>query len=277
MSAQEMDIKSTFTNLFNKVAPEFDSFGTRTFTYFGERLVGNIGIVEGAKVLDIASGKGASLFPAAIRAGKSGFVTGIDIAEEMVKLTSDLVKERGMKNISVIHMDAENLTFPDESFDYILCGFGIFFMPDYKTALKEFMRALKKRGKLGLTTFLQKEYEDFNWLKELSQKYFNSKETKAAKLLDGPVFDTVEGMADILVKGGFKNINVFSEEKEFVLANAEEWWNRLWSQGSRLFIEKLEPDMVEQYKAEAFKHLNKMKKGDGIHIRQAVLFSFGEK
>ena len=66
-------------------------------------------------------------------------------------------------------------------------------------------------------------------------------------------------------------------KQEGWLANAEEWWNRQWLQGPRLFWEQQEPEMIEQYRVEAFNNLNRMKKGDGIHIRQSVLFSFGEK
>lgn len=275
---QSINIKKTFTELFNKVAPNFDSFGPKTFTYFGERLVEHMGIHEGASVLDIASGKGASLFPAEAKVGSSGFVTGIDIAEEMVNLTFSKVKENGIKNIKVLQMDAESLTFPDESFDYILCGFGIFFLPNYEMALQEFIRVLKINGRFGFTTFLRKEYEEYRWLSELYQKYYPHKEeNKQVEQPKAPVYDTEEGLFNILTEGGFKNIKVFSEEKEFVIKDANEWWNRLWSMGSRLQLEKLTPETLEQYKIEAFEKLNEMRHADGIHFKIPVLFAFGIK
>lgn len=278
MSEQSVEMKKTFADLFNRVATSFDTVGPRTFAYFGERLVENTGINEGATVLDIATGKGASLFPAVLKAGPSGTVTGIDFAKEMVNLTLAQAKENNIRNVNILEMDAEKLAFSDESFDYIICGFGIFFMPDYKKALNEFMRVLKPCGKFGFTTFLRKEYEEFSWMIELAQKYFPPQEENNQKdQHEGPVFDTEEGLLNILTEGGFKNINIFSEEKEFILKDAEEWWERLWSMGSRLRFEKLSEEILEQYKADAFEKLNEMKREDGIHFKISVLFAFGTK
>ena len=73
----------------------------------------------GAHVLDIASGRGAVLFPVAERVGAGGEVVGIDLAEAMAHATREEAASRGLK-LRVNVMDAEELTFPDESFDCVL-------------------------------------------------------------------------------------------------------------------------------------------------------------
>lgn len=47
----------------------------------------------------------------------------------MVERTAAEIKERGLRNADIRQMDAEDLEFPDASFDCVLCGFGLFFLP----------------------------------------------------------------------------------------------------------------------------------------------------
>ena len=68
---------------FDHLAPEYDFAGC--FVHFGQRLVDVVGVQPGHCVLDVASGRGAVLFPAAERAGAGDRVVGIDLAEGMVQ------------------------------------------------------------------------------------------------------------------------------------------------------------------------------------------------
>jgi ubiquinone/menaquinone biosynthesis C-methylase UbiE len=98
---------------FDRLAPDYDVEGC--FAYFGRRLVDEVGVEAGVHVLDVASGRGAVLFPAAEKAGSTGHVVGIDLSEGMVRATSDDASQRGIA--AHLHvMDAENLAFPDASF-----------------------------------------------------------------------------------------------------------------------------------------------------------------
>jgi O-methyltransferase/aklanonic acid methyltransferase len=56
-----------------------DLSGPDYWDYFGVRLVECAGLTPGMKVLDIGSGTGSSLFPAADMVGPSGYAIGVDI------------------------------------------------------------------------------------------------------------------------------------------------------------------------------------------------------
>ena len=60
----------------------------RFFPSVGTRLVGFAEVRAGDRVLDVAAGRGASLFPAAGLVEKSGEGVGIDLAGGMVKATN---------------------------------------------------------------------------------------------------------------------------------------------------------------------------------------------
>ena len=124
--------KDQTRTFFNTVAPDYDIGGS--FAYFGQRLVALVGIEQGHRVLDLASGRGAVLFPAAERVGEIGDVIGVDLADGMVEAANQEAIRRGL-SARVRAMDAEHLEFADASFDRVVCGFGLMFFPHLDRAL----------------------------------------------------------------------------------------------------------------------------------------------
>src|SRR5262245_30928672 len=143
--------KARVRTQFNNVAADYDA-GPGCFAHFGRRLVAVADIQPGQRVLDVASGRGAVLFPAAERVGRTGEVVGIDLAEEMARAANDEAARRGLP-VRVDVMDAEHPDFPAASFDRVLCGFGVMFFPNQLGALTEFRRVLKPGGRAGLSTW----------------------------------------------------------------------------------------------------------------------------
>ena len=80
--------KQIVSGIFDRAATTYGQVGPRFFSHFGRRLVELAQIPGGAKVLDVATGRGALLFPAAESVGPHGHVTGIDISESMVQETA---------------------------------------------------------------------------------------------------------------------------------------------------------------------------------------------
>src|SRR5262249_3356453 len=136
---------------FNTVAAEYDA-GPGCFAHFGRRLVTAAEIQPGQRVLDVACGRGAVLFPCAERVGQTGQAIGVDLADEMVRATNEAAARRGITARSLV-MDAEHLDFPDATFDRVLCGFGIMFFPNQIQALDEFRRVMKPGGRLAVSTW----------------------------------------------------------------------------------------------------------------------------
>jgi ubiquinone/menaquinone biosynthesis C-methylase UbiE len=79
---------------FNTVAAEYDA-GPGCFAHFGRRLVTAAEIQPGQRVLDVASGRGAVLFPCAEQVGQTGEVVGVDLADEMVRATNAEASQTG--------------------------------------------------------------------------------------------------------------------------------------------------------------------------------------
>jgi SAM-dependent methyltransferase len=96
------------------------------------------------RLLDIGCGSGL-YFPTLSR--RAGRVVGIDISKEMVKAARTLIDVKKLGNIEVLEGSAEELPFPDESFDAVL-GFDVLHhIQDVERALQEVKRVLRPGGK----------------------------------------------------------------------------------------------------------------------------------
>lgn len=115
----------------------------------GERLVRQLKIDEGQKVVDVACGTGNAAIPSA-RAGAR--VTGVDITPEML----DIARQRAEQASVVVEWvegDAEELPLPDNYAEVVLSTFGCMFAPRHEVVTDELSRVLTPGGQLGICTW----------------------------------------------------------------------------------------------------------------------------
>ncbi|MGI8587906.1 MAG: class I SAM-dependent methyltransferase [Chloroflexia bacterium] len=239
---------------WSRAAPTYGRVGPQFFDYFGRHLVDFARLPVGARVLDVGSGRGAVLFPAAERVGPGGEVIGIDFAEQMVAKTSAEIVARGVKNAQIRRMDAEQIGFGDASFDAVLCGFGIFFSPHLEQAFAGFRRVLKPDGICAVSTWGPRD-ERWSWLE------------------NRPQANRPGGMATLLSRAGFADVEAAEEQADFTYADEDDWWATAGSNGTRAFLESLPPDALAQAQASAYDKLREMKQPDGIHQLFNVIFT----
>ena len=107
-------------------------------------------IQEGETVLDIGCGGGVDIFMAAIMVGPSGRAVGVDMTPEMLARARRNLQDLPLNNVSLQRASAEDLPFPDQTFDVVISN-GVFnLIPDKAKALAEVLRILKPRGRLML-------------------------------------------------------------------------------------------------------------------------------
>lgn len=112
-----------------------------------DRMVALAAIGPGDRVLDVATGLGEPAVTAARRVGPGGHVDGVDLSADMLDLARERVRELALENIAFRRVDAKSLDAPPESYDAVLCRWGLMFMGDVSIPLGAFHAALKPGGR----------------------------------------------------------------------------------------------------------------------------------
>jgi arsenite methyltransferase len=109
-----------------------------------------VGLQPGHRVLDVASGPGAT---AVLLAEEHDVVVdGVDLGEASVDRAAQAAQAAGLTHRVRFRVgDAERLPFDDATFDAIICECAFCTFPDKPGAAAEFARVLKPGGRLGLT------------------------------------------------------------------------------------------------------------------------------
>jgi len=114
-----------------------------------DRLVELSGARAGHRVLDIATGSGEPALTAARVVGPSGRVVAVDMSAGMLKIARERIEAAGLRNVDLVESDAESLKLDANSFDAVLCRWGLMFMPDVDTLLQKLHRALRADGRIA--------------------------------------------------------------------------------------------------------------------------------
>jgi len=223
--------------------------------------------------VDVAKSRGAVLFAAAEQVGTTGFVVGIDLAEQMVQETAAELREKQITNATVQQMDTEHLAFPSASFDAVLCSFALWFFPQVERAVAEFHRVLRPGGKVGICVPSGGD-ERWLWYTHLVFAYQERYHLSAEWV--PRILDPAE-VTRLWREAGFVSLSAASQDEEFVYDSEQEWWEGRWTEAARLPLERMPPAVLDQFKAEVFERLASMKQADGLHYRRGASSVVGTK
>ncbi|WLR53099.1 demethylmenaquinone methyltransferase [Bacillus tianshenii] len=168
-------------------------------------------VQAGQCALDLCCGTADWTISLADAVGPNGKVYGLDFSQNMLKVGEEKVKHQGLHQVELIHGNAMNLPFEENSFDFVTIGFGLRNVPDYLQVLKEMHRVLKPGGKavcletsqptaIGfkqayylyfkhimpmLGKMLAKSYDEYAWLHESAKDFPGRNELKEMFLQTG--------------------------------------------------------------------------------------------
>ncbi|WP_045227232.1 class I SAM-dependent methyltransferase [Methyloterricola oryzae] len=230
--------KANAAAAYNAAADLFDHPANTFWDRFGRKTIERLRLQPGQSVLDVCCGSGASAIPAADSVGREGRVVGIDLAENLLELARRKAESRGLTQVEFKLGDMMSLEFPEAAFDAVVCVFGIFFVPDMPSAVRELWHRVKPGGKLALTTWGPNFFEPANGV------FWESIRNEAPDLHKSfNPWDRIshpDSLAAMLAEAGIEDADISEQAGTHPIESPEDWWTTLLGSGYRGTIDRLD-------------------------------------
>lgn len=205
--------------VFEKISDNYDKMNSvisfQLHIKWRNETMKKMNVQPGSKALDVCCGTADWTIALAEAVGPSGEVVGLDFSKNMLKIGEEKIKNLSLSQASLIHGNAMELPYKDNTFDYVTIGFGLRNVPDYLQVLKEMNRVLKPGGmavcletsqptligykqlyyfyfRFIMPVFgklLAKSYKEYSWLQESARDFPGMKEL--ARLFEKAGFSDV--------------------------------------------------------------------------------------
>jgi len=156
------EIEAHESKLYSEFAPLYDKVFGKIFYSRLRRVIHDLNIPRGARVLEVGAGTGTS-FPAYPRHCE---VIGIDLAPDMLARAQEKIEENGWAHLRVLKMDALNLDFPDDSFDYVMAFHVVTVVPDPVRMIEEARRVCRVGGRIVIVNHFTSDFPLLGFLTE---------------------------------------------------------------------------------------------------------------
>lgn len=222
---------------FDEAAETYDAVGVPFFAVFGRHLVELVGVGPGMRVLDVGTGRGAVLLPAAEAVGPGGHVLGIDLAPEMVRRTGADAMARGLPHVRVEVGDAADPPRPPEPLDAVLSSLVLFFLPDPALALRRWASLLRPGGTLGLVTFLADPDDDV--FRDVLQRHIpappgpTEPDDTPAEPSSFELVKDERWLDRVLLEAGLSGVDRHVLRHRTPFVDGDQLWAWVWSHGMR--------------------------------------------
>ena len=149
-------------HMFNDTAADYDRtefmIGLGSGSWYRREALLRAGLAAGMTVLDVGIGTGLVARRAAEIVGDAALVTGLDPSAGMLQ------NARLPAGVTLVEGYAEEIPFPDASFDFLSMGYALRHISDLSRAFSEFCRVLKPGGRLCILEITRPESRVFEIL-----------------------------------------------------------------------------------------------------------------
>ena len=247
------EVKQRAADTYNAASDFYDHPVNSFWEQYGRRTVSRLGLNAGARVLDVCCGSGASAIPAAEVVGPSGFVLGVDLAENLLALARAKAKGRSLANVEFRIGDLLDLQLSPAEFDAVVCVFGIFFVPDMRTALAELWRHVCPGGQLAITTWGPRFFEPVDSI------FWDAVRAARPDLYKGfnpwDRISEADALRALFVDAGAVVPDVAAEMNSHPLGSPEDWWPMVLGTGYRGTVEQLDAAARERVREKCLKFI----------------------
>jgi ubiquinone/menaquinone biosynthesis C-methylase UbiE len=208
-----------------------------------EDLVRFVGVVPGARVLDVGTGTGVAARAAAEVAGDEGIVVGIDASMAMLAHATQAADGAHYAAAAAI-----DLPFRDTAFGFVLASFVLSHFARYETALFDMLRVLKTGGRMGVSAWGAGEDEFSRAWEEVAEQFAEREILQDARARAMPwaeLFADRTLLKDVLHEAGLRDIQIDRREYRFDMTVEDYLVGRETSATGRFLRQMLGPELWE--------------------------------
>ena len=195
-------------HVFEKIYDNYDSMNSiisfKRHKAWRKDIMKRMQVKENSTALDVCCGTGDWSIALSEAVGKNGEVIGLDFSKNMLSVAEKKKQDLKLEQLNLMHGNAMELPFDNNSFDYVTIGFGLRNVPDYQTVISELFRVVKPGGKVVCLETSQptlfgyrqlyyfyfrfimplfgklfaKSYNEYAWLHESARSFPDKKELK---------------------------------------------------------------------------------------------------
>jgi ubiquinone/menaquinone biosynthesis C-methylase UbiE len=266
------EAKTRAATTYNAAADNYADQALSFWDRFGQRTVERMNIGAGSSILDICSGAGASALPAGHRVQPNGRVLGIDLAENLLEIARERCRQQSLENVEFRVGDMEAEPLPTESFDGVICVFGIFFLPDMARALAKLWDCVRPDGELAITTWGPRFLEPAN------TAFWNSIKAERPDLHKGfnpwDMITEPDALRKLMSQAGIYDCEIEAEEARHPVLSPGDWWKIVLGTGYRGTIEQLDDQARERIRKV---NLDYIQQHDVREVETNVVYAIARK
>lgn len=281
MKQQLEEIREQQKASWNKFSPGWKKWNDLMMDFLkpvGDEIIRSINPKDADVVLDIAGGTGEPGLTIATML-KGGKVIITDLSENMLEITKENAKQRGISNIETRACDVCELPFADNTFDAISCRFGFMFFPDMLLAAKEMARVLKPGGRIAVAVWNGPE-KNF-WVTVTGDTINRNMQLPAPQPEAPGMFRCAkEGLIQgLFQQAGLKNTSEKEVTGKLKSGTTDAYWNMMTEVAAPFVAALSQADdaMKEKIKREVYQAVNQKFPDGNIIIDSSALVIYGEK
>ena len=231
----EFDARLTY----DAASRDYDDASRDYWQFLSERAVDLARLQPGERVLDVPCGTGPATIAAATQVGPSGYVLGVDFAQQMLDIAKEHVDEHRLHNVELKAGDMTALGLPPDSFDAVVCVLGVFFVEDMAAvtrALWELLRPGEGRLVIGA---LGRQF--FDPMRDVFVDAVAS--VRADVEVQQPWLRTEDPdvLRSVFEDAGITDVAITTSVDVLPFSSPDEWWRIVRGTGLRRVIMGLEP------------------------------------
>lgn len=209
-------------SVFESIAPKYDLMNDilsfRRHKAWRRFAMRKMGVRPGSSAVDVCCGT-CDWTVSMAQASGNGKIVGLDFSKNMLSLGKQKIERLRLdKAIELVHGNAMQLPFADDTFDFATIGFALRNVPDIEQVLREMRRVVKPGGKVVSLELSKPTWKPFRslyylyfqkilpWIGKLIAKRYEQYKWLPQSLID---FPDHRQLAELFRRVGLENVEAY--------------------------------------------------------------------